>query len=134
MKPPMEPFFNPELWEDFKAHRRELKKPLRATSERYSMNKLYKLSNGNAPMAEAIISQTIERGWLGFFPLQKETLEAFRRSEQDRIVNAKKPCEYCGKPITETGRFRHEDNECPNYKKAPVNEVLSLVNNFRLAK
>jgi hypothetical protein len=130
----MNPFFNPELWEDFKAHRRELKKPLKATSERYSMNKLYKLSNGNAPMAEAIISQTIERGWLSFFQLKPDTLDAFRRSEQDRIVNAKKPCEYCGKPITETGRFSHEDNECKNYKKAPVNEVKYFVNNFRLAK
>jgi hypothetical protein len=128
----MKPFFSPELWEEYRTLRKELKKPLTPTIERWSIKHLHKLSGGNPRMADAIIEQTLAGGWRGFFALKN--LDAFRRSEQDRIVNAKKPCEYCGRPITETGRFSHEDNECKNYKKAPVNEVKYFVNNFRLAK
>jgi hypothetical protein len=128
----VEVFFDNDLWEKFKQHRKEAKKPLTPTAETAALEKIYKLATGNPHMAEAIVRETIAGSWKGFFPLSKDALDAFRKSELDRVVNKLTPCEYCGKPITETGRYRHEDTECPKYKAAPVKDVLALVNSTKL--
>ena len=124
--------FSSELWDEYRVMRTEMKKPMTQTGERWAMKHLENISGGNPRMADAILQQSLSNGWRGLFTLKGDTLDAFRKSERDSIVNRKQPCEYCGKLITESSRFSHEDNDCPNYKNAPKDSVVNFVNNFKL--
>jgi hypothetical protein len=126
------PSLKPENWPDFIQHRIELKKPLTPSSEEASARRLWTLSSGNKFRAAAIVDQTLERGWLGFWNLKDDALNAFLASERDRIAARTKPCEYCGAQITESGRVHHEDTVCPNYHRPPASEVLELLNSVKL--
>jgi hypothetical protein len=123
-----------EAWADFLQMRKEIKHPVTKTAKKKLERKLEILAGKNERMKAAILDQSTEMNWRGLFALKPDNLALYRKSEQERIVNRKTPCELCGKLITESGRFTHEDNDCPNYRKAPKGEVLSLVNNFRFAK
>jgi len=59
-------------WNDWKAHRRAFDKfKYTPQSERAALTKLQKLAKSEA-RAIAIIDQSIEKGWKGFFPLKQE--------------------------------------------------------------
>jgi phage replication O-like protein O len=57
-----------ELWNEFKKYRTKIKKPLGLKAQQLNLAKLEKLKlAGNAP--QAVIEQTLEKGWQGFFEL-----------------------------------------------------------------
>ena len=59
-------------WNDWKAHRRAFDKfKYTPQSEKAALTKLQKLAKSEA-RAIAIIDQSIEKGWKGFFPLKQE--------------------------------------------------------------
>ena len=59
-------------WNDWKAHRRAFDKfKYTPQSEKAALTKLKKLAKSEA-RAIAIIDQSIEKGWKGFFPLKQE--------------------------------------------------------------
>ena len=59
-----------ELWEDFKQHRKELRKPLTSVAEKMAIKKIQRLSVECNCSPRAIIEQTLENGWMGFFHLK----------------------------------------------------------------
>ena len=58
-----------ETWDDWRVHRKELKKPLTELSIKRQLNKLGKHSEADAI---AVIEQSILNGWVGFFELKEE--------------------------------------------------------------
>jgi hypothetical protein len=61
-------WINPEIWSAFLEMRKRLKAPLTAFAQELLIKKLDSLRNGSE--ANAIIEQSIEYGWKGFFPLK----------------------------------------------------------------
>lgn len=115
-------------WEEYAQHRKELRKPLTPTAIKRAMRKVEELSLGNPRRALAIIEQSMEENWIGVHPLSKENEERFQARERDRMRMRSKPCEYCGKEITESKRLSHEDSECPNFRRADPKEVTGAIN------
>jgi hypothetical protein len=120
-----------EAWEDFTQMRKEIKHPVTPTIRKRLEKKLDELAGGNERMKAAILNRSVEMGWRGLFPLTGDALDAFRKSEMERMRNRSFPCEYCGKPITASGKIQHEERDCPNYRGADEAEVRELIENFR---
>ncbi len=57
-----------QAWEQWQTHRRELRRPLTATTTR---RQLAMLARYSADTAEAMIWQSIEHGWMGLFALKE---------------------------------------------------------------
>lgn len=90
-----------DLWNEFKKYRTKIKKPLGMKAEQLNLAKLEKLkSAGNAP--QAVIEQTIERGWQGFFelPENKGGQHGFQSNNEKTATRAgndgKEPNKYSG--------------------------------------
>ena len=59
----------PDIWKDFKEHRRKLKAPMTARAEKQILKKLEELwHQGHDPTA--LLEQSIERGWKFVFPIK----------------------------------------------------------------
>jgi len=59
----------PEDWEDYRSHRKAIKKPLTEIAERRAIKTLAKLmAEGHNPAD--VIHQSIVNGWAGLFPLK----------------------------------------------------------------
>jgi len=120
----------PEVLDCFKLyieHRKQGRTALTKVAAKMSLKKVWEFSGGNPRMAIAIIEQTIENNWLGIFALTAENLARFRKKEMERIQFRVTPCMYCNKPITESQRWSHEDNECPNFRKMDKSELSAVV-------
>lgn len=64
-------WLDPQLWESFKDHRKASKKPLTELAEALSIKRLTDLrAAGQEP--QAVIEQSIIRGWQALFPVQEE--------------------------------------------------------------
>lgn len=72
-----ENFFSEKLisvYKEFLQFRKEKKKAITVTQENRFIKKLQKLSNNNSGVAEKILIQSIENGWIGIFEMkQKES-------------------------------------------------------------
>jgi hypothetical protein len=70
-----------DLWDEFKKYRTKIKKPLGIKAVELNLAKLEKLKlAGNDP--QAVIEQTIERGWQGFFPIKEQEFNPNTGSRQ----------------------------------------------------
>lgn len=67
---------DPAIWLDWCQHRLEVKKPLTPTTT----DKQLALLANNPDEANAIITQSIERGWVGLFPLKQDRRGTSRSS------------------------------------------------------
>ena len=82
-------FISLKLWQDFKDHRNKLKAAMTTQAQKLILNKIKKLSNGDSVAAQALIEQSIERGWKGIFPLgekeetKEDVLARLRETEED---------------------------------------------------
>jgi len=59
-----------QVFNEFRKHRKKLKKPMTDYAEHLILKKLDRLSNGHQPTAIAILEQSIEQGWQGVFPIR----------------------------------------------------------------
>lgn len=59
-----------EIWDEFRAHRREIKSPMTPRSERMLLSKVEKLAEGKSDVVRELIEQAIAMGWKGIFPLK----------------------------------------------------------------
>lgn len=63
------PWLPTEIWENFKAHRKKIKKPMSDLSQKLAVGELEKLRrDGQDPIS--VINQSIFRGWSGLFPVK----------------------------------------------------------------
>ena len=120
-----------ECWSMFLQHRKELKKPMTPTAQKMALKKVESLSHGSPALAIAILEQTMENNWMGIFPLTPENTARMRAEAQLEVK--RKPCEHCGKPITENGRYRHEDDECPNFRRVNPKNIEESINTITKA-
>lgn len=60
-------WLNKDLWEEFKQHRKTMKKPMSELSQKKTINQLEKMKK-NGEDVEAVINQSIANGWQGIFP------------------------------------------------------------------
>lgn len=67
--PPLPDSVPEQAWADYVDHRKRIRKPLTEKAVTLSLNKLAALAEKGHP-AQAVIDQTIERGWTGLFPLK----------------------------------------------------------------
>jgi hypothetical protein len=58
-------------WKDFHEMRKKLKKGMTVKAEKLTLTKLETLSAGNPDVAIKILEKSIERSWLGVFPLEE---------------------------------------------------------------
>lgn len=68
-----------EAWEEYKQHRREIKRPLTPLAEKKALVKLLLLADECNCKQSQIIDQTIENGWQGLFHLKVEHYARFNR-------------------------------------------------------
>lgn len=68
--------FVQEAWTAFREMRRKMKKPLTPRGEELLIKDLAKLAKGDPIRAEAIIDQSIKRGWQGLFDLKEKPAAA----------------------------------------------------------
>ena len=64
-----------DIWEEFKKHRKVLKKPMTAYAESLILKKLAKWQAQGHDVIE-IINTSIENGWQGVFLPQQQTMKA----------------------------------------------------------
>lgn len=76
---------SPELiqkWEEWKAFRRQMKKPYKTLhGEEKAFSDLISISNGDSGTAIALIQQSIDREWLGFFPLKNKAKQSLHNED-----------------------------------------------------
>ena len=60
-----------EVFNAFVENRKTLKKPMTDYAKKLMLNKLKKLADAESEQI-AILNQSIERGWIGVFPLKEE--------------------------------------------------------------
>ncbi|CAK0755089.1 hypothetical protein CCP4SC76_2580016 [Gammaproteobacteria bacterium] len=72
-QPPVLPgWIDPQTWHDYETHRKALRKPLVNGSIAHVLRDLEKLrAQGHDP--NAVLSQSIVRGWVGVFPLHEDS-------------------------------------------------------------
>jgi len=116
-----------EVFEMYVQNRKDMKKPLTPLAKKMRLEELEKLSGGNPRMAIAILKQSINGPWLGLFALTTPNLAMFRAEEMERVGGKRHPCEWCGKEILESNRYQHEDNECPNFKRANPQDIAKTL-------
>ncbi len=63
------------VWEEWKAYRKEIKKPIKPVSQQAAYEQLIELSQSDCKKAEKIVKRSIANGWQGLFP-PKETERA----------------------------------------------------------
>jgi hypothetical protein len=63
---------DPDVWKDFAEHRIELKKPMTDRAAGMMRNKLIEIAEETGHDPNAILRQSIMRGWLGVFPLKDD--------------------------------------------------------------
>lgn len=64
-------WLNPKDWEDFKAHRKKIRKPMTDVAEERALKVLEELlAQGHDP--GRVINQSIVNGWMGLFPLRDQ--------------------------------------------------------------
>ncbi len=67
---PLPSWLNNELWEEFKQHRRDIKKPMTRLAEKKAIQKLELLKQlGNDPVQ--VINESMINGWSGLFETKK---------------------------------------------------------------
>jgi len=71
-----------EIWADWQCHRKEIRKKLTLTCEKYQLRKMAKL---DIKHAIATVKLSIENGWMGLFPEQAE-IHQQQESAFDRMV------------------------------------------------
>lgn len=62
-------WLNQELWEEYKLHRKDLKRPLTPRAEKMAINRLARLIDKGSDQEE-IIEQTIANGWIGLWEVK----------------------------------------------------------------
>lgn len=62
-------WLSPELWEEFKEHRKDIKKGMSVKAERLALNRLIELKAAGEDI-KAVIEQSIFNHWQGLFPLK----------------------------------------------------------------
>lgn len=62
----------PDVWRDFAEHRIKLKKPMTDRSATLIRNKLTEITEQHGHDPNAILEQSIMRGWVGVFPLKDD--------------------------------------------------------------
>ena len=67
---PLPDFLDSTLWAEFKKHRKAMRSKMTPQAEKLAINKLQQLHLDGHDTA-AIISQSIERGWKGLFPVHE---------------------------------------------------------------
>lgn len=60
-----------ELWEEFKQHRKEMKKPMSLLAQKKTISQLDKMRAGGQDI-ESVINQSIANGWQGLFELKSQ--------------------------------------------------------------
>ena len=116
-----------EAWARYLLHCEEMGKKLSTPAVKMALVKVFEIANGNASMAEALINQSVESGWVQIYPLTAHNMERYRARERDKKKFATFKCEYCDTQITENARYDHEENVCPNFKKADPQQVADAV-------
>jgi len=116
-----------EAWARYLLHCEEMGKKLSTPAVKMALVKVFEIANGNASMAEALINQSVESGWVQIYPLTAHNMERYKARERDKKKFMVTPCAYCQKPITESNRSWHEGNECPNFKLADPQQVADAV-------
>lgn len=58
-------------WDDYRQHRKDMKKPMNANTEKRAIQKLAKIKK-NGHIVKEIINETIINGWVGFFEPKKQ--------------------------------------------------------------
>lgn len=79
-KIPLTPF--EQAVEDFKAHRKAMKKPMTDRAIELLFKKLDDMAPGDDDRKVAILNQSIERGWLGVFDLKADDYQPTHRHRQ----------------------------------------------------
>jgi hypothetical protein len=64
-------WLNEQLWEDFKQHRKELKKPMTMLAQKKMINQLFKLKEKGQDI-EFVINNSIANGWQGIFEIKSQ--------------------------------------------------------------
>lgn len=82
---------SPELikkWEEWKAFRKQLKKPYKTLhGEEKALSDLINMSGGDSVTASLIIQQSIDKEWLGFFPLKNNAKQQLQNEDPvQRII------------------------------------------------
>lgn len=70
----------PDVWRDFAEHRIKLKKPMTDRAATMMRNKLVEIAEQHGHDPNAILEQSILRGWLGVFPLKDDDTGNGKRS------------------------------------------------------
>lgn len=70
----------PDVWKDFAEHRIKLKKPMTDRSATLIRNKLTEITEQHGHDPNAILEQSIMRGWVGVFPLKDDDTGNGKRS------------------------------------------------------
>ena len=116
--PPYPPFFDEacnKIWEEYRAHRKDLHKKLTPRAEAMALKRLAVLSSSNITTSVQIIEQSIASGWTGLFELKEN---------KSRTVAAIPPpdrppkpwtCEYCHQTMSESQRDSHTGPACPKW-------------------
>lgn len=64
-----------------------MKKPLTEKAAELNLKDLQQLSGGNEPMMVAIVSQSIKRGWQGFYALKEAQAAPRRNDSMEDLIN-----------------------------------------------
>lgn len=64
-----------------------MKKPLTEKAAELNLKDLQQLSGGNEPMMVAIVSQSIKRGWQGFYALKEAQVAPRRNDSMEDLIN-----------------------------------------------
>lgn len=89
--PPIPPEINtPEfqgIWDSYRQHRREMRKPLTQNAEMLALKKVLKFSRGDPKIAIEIVAESVSNGWQGLFELKGQNgihKQGNRQTEQIR--------------------------------------------------
>ena len=64
-----------------------MKKPLTEKAAELNLKDLQQLSGGDEPMMVAIVSQSIKRGWQGFYALKEAQTAPRRNDSMEDLIN-----------------------------------------------
>lgn len=109
-KPPLPPFVNKKIWNEYIEMRRKIRAPMTEPAEKLTLKKLEEFKKQGEDPNE-ILQQSIMKSWRGVFPVkdkkgftQEEKLPKF--NEDTHFL-----CRYCGKPKPKEEREYGERGE-----------------------
>jgi phage replication O-like protein O len=104
------------LWEQFKAMRKEIKKPMTEVAEKYALAKLARMRNvGQDP--SAVIQQSIDNTWQGLFDIKSGKLKNVNIA--GRLVDLEdRPCPNCGRIYSPKKSKIFVGGKCPYCRKS----------------